>query len=174
MRTKNEKILLAILVTMLFLGGNFFGYQWITKKQTRLNQTYAELRADRDEAEFDLRQKDHWAPLKTWMEAHQPVLGDEGDTKAQVLQFVKNGAHDHHLDIIEQSVVNDVEHDAAGARISVSLKVKGPMEGLCEWLATLQKPDSFYAVSLFSLKADEDQKSMMCTLQLDRYFKEGS
>jgi len=36
------------------------------------------------------------------------------------------------------------------------------------------KPDQFYAVSSFALKADQDQKSMVCTLQIARYFKEGS
>ncbi len=32
-------------------------------------------------------------------------------------------------------------------------------------------PDNFYAVTLFSLKADSDQKSFDCTLQIARYFK---
>jgi hypothetical protein len=48
------------------------------------------------------------------------------------------------------------------------------MEGLCRWLAALQKPESFYAVTQFSLQADEDQKSMVCTLQVARYFQESS
>ena len=46
------------------------------------------------------------------------------------------------------------------------------MEGLAKWLTDLQKPDQFYAISSFSLKADQDQKSMVCTLQIARYFKD--
>jgi hypothetical protein len=172
MRTKNERLLLAILAAVLFMGGNFYGYEWLTQKQAGLDLTCAELRADKAEAEVDLQQQDLWAQRKAWIQSHQPALGDEGDAKAQVLQFVKNGAHDHHLDIMDQSVGQDVQHDSAGVRVNVSLKVKGSMESLCQWLADLQKPDAFYAVSLFSLKADQDQKSMVCTLQLARYFKE--
>jgi hypothetical protein len=48
------------------------------------------------------------------------------------------------------------------------------MEGLVNWLTALQKPDQFYAVSSFSLQADQDQKSMICTLRIARYFKDGS
>jgi hypothetical protein len=74
---------------------------------------------------------------------------------------------------MEQSL-NDVQHGAAGTRVNVSVKVKGSMQGLCKWLTDLQKPDQFYAISSFSLRADEDQKSMVCTLQIARYFKGGS
>ena len=45
---------------------------------------------------------------------------------------------------------------------------------LLPWLTALEKPDDFYAISLFSLKADQDQKSFDCTLQVARYFKGGS
>ena len=82
------------------------------------------------------------------------------------------GAHDNKLEILEQNL-NDSQHGAAGTRINVSVKVKGSMQDLCKWLTALQKPDQFYAVSLFSLKADQDQKSMVCTLQIARYFKGG-
>jgi len=54
----------------------------------------------------------------------------------------------------------------------VTVKVKGSMEALCKWLTDLEKPDQFYAISSFSLKADQDQKSMVCALQVARYFKE--
>jgi hypothetical protein len=46
------------------------------------------------------------------------------------------------------------------------------MEALVTWLTDLQKPEQFFAISLFSLQADEDQKSMVCTLQIARYFKD--
>ena len=108
------------------------------------------------------------------MSDHEPVLGDEGDAKAQVLAYVVKGARDDNkLEIMEQSV-NDVQHGAAGTRVNVSVKVKGSMQGLCKWLTDLQKPDQFYAISSFSLQADQDQKSMVCTLQIARYFKGGS
>jgi hypothetical protein len=56
-------------------------------------------------------------------------------------------------------------------RVNVSVKVKGSMEALVKWLTALEKPEQFYAISSFSLKADQDQKSMVCTLQIARYFK---
>jgi len=173
MKTKNEKILLVFLITILFVTGNFYGYRWLAQKQEALNLTYAQMRADNADAQVDLLKKDLWAQRKAWIKDHEPVSTEEGDTKAQVLEHVSKGAHDNKLEILEQSL-NDVQQGPAGTRVNVTLKIKGPMEGLCHWLADLQKPESFYAVSKLSLKADQDQKSMICTVQLARYFKGGS
>ncbi len=172
--TKNEKFLLLILAAIVFAGGNFFGYRWLSQRQSSLQLADAQLRADQAEAKVDLRESDLWAQRKAWVRDHEQPLGDEGDAKARVLAYVVKGARDDNkLEIMAQSV-NDVQHGAAGTCINVSLKVKGSMQGLCKWLTDLQKPDQFYAISSFSLKADQDQKSMVCTLQIARYFKEGS
>ena len=103
----------------------------------------------------------------------QPPLGDEGEAKAAVLEYVQKGARANKLEIVEQSL-NDVQRTAGGTRVNVSVKVKGSMEDLVTWLTGLEKPDDFYAVSLFSLKADQDQKSFDCTVQIARYFKGGA
>jgi len=172
-RTRNEKILLAVLGLIVLGGVNYYGYQWLSHRQSQLSLTYAQLHADKADAEIDLLKQDFWAQRKAWIQEHEPPAGEEGDTKAQVLQYVLKGARDNKLEVLEQGL-NDVQHGPAGTRVNVTVKIKGSMEGLCRWLADLQKPESFYAVSQFSLKADQDQKSMICTLQLARYFKGGS
>jgi hypothetical protein len=171
--TKSEKTLLWILAAIIFAGGNYFGYRWLAQKQSNLQLAYAQLKADQAEAKVDLLESDLWAQRTAWIRDHEPALGDEGETHAAVLAYVKKGVDDNKLVVIEQSL-NDVEHGAAGARMNVSIKVKGSMQDLCKWLADLQKPDQFYAITSFALKADQDQKSMVCTLQIARYFKEGS
>jgi hypothetical protein len=172
MKTRNEKVLVAFLVLIIFGAANFYGFQYLTKNQRTLQLTFASLRADRAEAQVDLQKLDVWKKRQTWIQQHEPVLGDEGDTKAQLLQHFLKGARDHNLEILEQTL-NNVQPGAAGTRVSIGLKVKGSMQGLCEWLSDLQHPEDFYAVSQLSLKADQDQKSMVCTLQLARYFKTG-
>ena len=134
--------------------------------------TYGQLRIDQGEALIDLQKSELWAKRKAWIEANEPTMTEEDSAKADVLSVLK-GARDHHLEILEQSF-NDTQHGPSTTQINVQAKIKGPMEGLCQWLADLQKPSSFYAISHFSLKADEDQKSMVCTLQLTRYYKGGS
>jgi hypothetical protein len=171
--TKNEKFLLSVLAAIAFVGGNYFAYGWLAQRQSNLQLAYASLRADQAEAKVDLLESDLWAQRKAWVHDHEPPMGDEDVTKAQVLDYVLKGAGDNKLEVMERSE-NEVQHGAAGACVNVSVKVKGSMQDLCKWLTALQKPDQFYAVSSFSLKADQDQKSMVCTLQIARYFKEGS
>jgi len=158
---------------IVFGGLNYYGYGWLSQKQSQLELDYAELRADNTETEVALKQTDIATQHRNWIQAHEPTLGDEGDTKAQVLASLQKGARDNKLVVMEQSL-QDSQHVSAGTQVNVSLKVKGPMDGLCHWLADLQKPESFYAISKFSLKADQDQKSMVCELQVARYFKGGS
>jgi hypothetical protein len=170
-RTKNEKILLAILAAIVFGSGNYFGYQWLAKKQSGLQLADAQLKADQAEAKVDLLEADKWAARKAWVSQHEPALGNEDDAKAKVLDFVLKGAHDNKLEVTDPRL-QEAEQGAAGTCINVSLKVKGSMKDLCQWMTDLEKPEQFYAISSFSLKADQDQKSMVCTLQIARYFKD--
>ena len=172
-QTRNEKILLSVLVAILFVAGNFFGYRWLSQKQSSLQLIESQLGADQAEAQVDLQQSPLWAQRKTWVSTNEPPLGDEGDAKAQVLASVLKGARTNKLEIVDQSL-NDVQRGASGTRINVTVKVKGSMQDLCKWLTDLEKPDQFYAISSLSLKADQDQKSMVCTLKIARYFKGGS
>jgi len=120
-RTKNEKVLLAILAAIVFVSGNVFSYRWLAQKQSSLQLAYAQLRADQAEAKIDLQESDLWAQRKAWVSDHEPPLGDEGDAKAQVLEYVLKGARDNKLEIMEQSL-NDVQHGAGGTRVNVSVK----------------------------------------------------
>jgi hypothetical protein len=173
-RTRNEKILLVILATILFVGGNFYAYQWISGQQNRLERSYIELKGDQAEAKVELQKADVWSQRAEWVQAHEPLLKDEAETKAQILEFALKGARDNKLEIMDQGLIEKIQRGPAGAQVGVSLKVKGSMESLARWLSSLQKPDQFYAVSAFSLNLDQDQKSFICSMQLIRYFKEGS
>jgi hypothetical protein len=164
-------LLLVVLFAIVFVCGNYYGYRWLAQKQSSLQLAFLQLRADQAEANVDLKESDLWAKRKAWTRDKEPPLGDEGDAKAQVLAYVLKGARDNKLEIMDQSL-NDVQRSAGCVRVNVSVKVKGSMEGLAKWLTDLQKPDQFYAVSSFSLKADQDQKSMVCALQIARYFKD--
>ena len=162
-----------MLVAILFVAGNWYGYDWYTAKLTALRSTADGLQADQDSANDALKEIPQWTERNAWIKEKQPPLGNEGDAQAAVLEYVQKGARAHKLEITDQSL-NDVQPTAGGVRVNVSVKVKGSMQDIAEWLAPLQKPDDFYAVTHFSLKADPDQKSFDCTLQIARYFKKGS
>jgi hypothetical protein len=170
--TDSEKFLLGVLALVILGGGMFFAYKALNQRQLAFNLERASLKADQAEAEVDLQQMPLWAQRQAWIKDHEPPFGEEGDTRAQVLNFVVKGARDHHLEIQDQNL-GDVQHGTGGAKVSAEVKVKGGMEALCRWLAELQKPASFYAIDLCSLKADQDMKSMVCTLRVSRYFREG-
>jgi hypothetical protein len=171
--TRSEKILLAVLGLVLLGGLLFFGGSALTQKQRTLDLTRASLRADNAEAAVELQRQAYWADRSQWIRDHEPMAMEEGDASAQVLAFVVKGARDHHLEVQEQNT-GQVEHGAGGTKVESEVRVKGGMEALCRWLAELQQqPENFYAVDLLSLKADQDEKSMVCTLHISRYFREG-
>jgi hypothetical protein len=169
----NEKLYLGILLAILFGAANWYGYKWYAGQMTDLRHKVDNLQADRDASESALGELPKWNEKMKWIKDTEPPMTNEGDAKAAVLDYVEKGATAHKLEVVEQSL-NDVQHTAGGVRVNVSIKVKGSMRDLAEWLAPLQKPDDFYAITLFSLKADSDLKSFDCTLQVARYFKGGS
>lgn len=172
-KTRSEKILLTVLGVVAFLVLNVYGYRWVAAKQHTLTMQERDLKADQAEAEMQLQQSNTWAQRMVWIHDHEPAMTDEGETKAQVLADVLKGARDNKLEVQEQNL-DESEHGAAGTRVNVSVKVKGSMQDLVKWLAALEKPESFFAVTKFSLKADQDQKSMVCSLKVARYFKEST
>lgn len=173
MKTKSEMALLVILVVIALLIGNYFGYTWYAKQISALTLTEKRLKGDIADAEFDLRNKADLEKKKAWIEAHEPPLGERDITSAQVLDDVKKGTTEQHLEIMEQNL-KGTENRPGGTRVNVHLKLKGSMQGICKWLADLQKPEDFYAVTELTMLADQDQKSIICTMELARYFKEGS
>jgi hypothetical protein len=171
--TRNEKYLGAILLAIVFFAANFYGFRWLSAKQHDLTLSERDLKADQAEAQVELQESNTWAQRKAWIHDHEPAMNDEGETKAAVLEAVLKGARDNKLEIQEQNL-NDVQQGAAGAKVTVTVKVKGAMQDLVKWLTALEKPDQFFAVTTFSLMADQDQKSMICTVQFARYFKGAS
>ncbi len=146
-------MLLAVLIAFVFVAGNYYGYRWLAQRQAALQTSYAGLKADRAEAEVDLQQSDLWAKRQEWVKAHEPALGDEGETKAAVLASVLKGARDHKLEIVEQSL-NDSEHRWPGNAHQFSVKVKGRCR-LCEWADRTPKTRPVLChLALFSLRAN--------------------
>ena len=166
-------MLLTALLALLFLAGNWYAYKWYAAKEAALHSTAVDLQDAQDSASTALQEIPTWTQRKAWVNDKQPQLGDEGEAKAAVLEYVQKGARANKLKIVEQSL-NDVQKTAGGTRVNVSVKVKGSMQDLVTWLTALEKPDDFYAVALFSLKADQDQKSFDCTVEIARYFKGGT
>jgi hypothetical protein len=171
--SNSERFLLAVLGVVVVGGALFFGFKALQQRQQALNLELAGLRADQTAAEVELEQMPMWTRRAKWISDHEPALGDEGDMRAQLLAFAVKGARDHHLEVLDESVGN-VQHGPGGAKIDASIKLKGSMEALCRWLAGLQQPVDFYAIDSISLAADQDQKSMVCTLKLARFFKEAA
>ena len=115
----------GVLLAIVFGAANFYGYKWLAQKQTTLQFTQAELRADQAEARVDLKDLDESTKRQAWIKEHEPVLGEADTAKAQVLDEVSKRARDNKLEILEQGLVEEVTHDAGGAQIGVTLKVKG-------------------------------------------------
>jgi type II secretory pathway pseudopilin PulG len=170
--TRNEQRLLLVLITIVVASGTFYGYRWLSQRQTAQQTALAELQADQAEAQVDLQDAGKFAQRKSWIDANEPPLVDVGDAKTQLQDYIEKGVTAHKLAIVVQSI-DDPQVGAAGTRIGVSITVKGPMQALCEWLTEFQKPDQFYAVTSLTMTADPDQKSMVCKLQLARYYKHG-
>lgn len=177
MKSGNEKVILAVLIAIVVVWGNYFGYNWLAKKQKLQEVALRELLDAQRDATADLQDEDNsqlWSKRLSWIEENEPPGGDEAALQPQVLEAVRKAALDNKLDFSSPKI-DAVQSTPAGTRVNVTITVKGPMEPLCKWLAALQQPENFYAVSSFSLKVDpDDDKAMLCTVQLGRYFKGGS
>ncbi|MEI9999929.1 MAG: hypothetical protein WDO13_12630 [Verrucomicrobiota bacterium] len=114
-KSSKEKLLLFVLLGVVFFMVNFYGYQWLSARQTTLHKTLLRLRDDKEDALDALKESDQWAQRRTWISQRQPALGDEGDAKANTLESIKKGADANKLDVLEQSLNDSQSTSAARA-----------------------------------------------------------
>ena len=167
--TKNERLLLALLLGALFVFLNVFAFQAVKRLNTQLKAQHEELRNQQVVAETWLEERTAWAEKKAWLDENQPKLGDEGAASSALLQHLTTSARRHSITVLEQKLL-DAESTSKYREVSVRLKVSGSLKGLSQWLCEVQEPKLFQAVKTFSVKSAKKPPDVICVLEVARWY----
>ncbi len=169
--TPNEKFLLGVLALVVMAIISFLGLTWITKAQADLSRHLSSLKADQAEAQVVLLESDLWKKRMAWVRDHAEPIGDPGVAGAKLLEALENAAQQNSLEIRQQSV-GDLKQSPAGPYLEARLETKGSLESVVRWITAFQSATNLYAITTCSIKVDADNKSILCTLEVRKYYKE--
>jgi hypothetical protein len=167
--TKNERRLLVLFGLALFVMANFYGISYLLDTENGLNQQLGEMEATAKTNQMWLREKQFWLTRKQWIDRQQPRVNGGQVPQSELLQAVTASAQANQLVIQEQSFAES-RNTANYQSVAVKLKLSGNLENVVKWLAELQQPEKFQAVTNLSLKSEAEPPKVNLELEVARWY----
>ncbi len=167
--TKSEKRLSIILVVALFATGNFYGLSYLFELMSGLRREIADVRSQERSNDLWLKEKDLWLKRKQWIDTTQPRIRADQVPQSILLESVVTAAKANQLEIQEQSFGENLSTPNYQA-VTVRLKLSGGLQNVITWLAQIQQPELFQAITSFSLKSANDPPTVSLELEIARWY----
>lgn len=168
--TKSEGKLLITILVIIFIFANMAGIKFLTEHKRRLSNKLVLLKGEESFGKEILAEEPLWTERRNWIAAAQPHMKASGDVNsAELLEALQTSATAHKVvtaDPIFLGSTSKPEHQ----EFKVGLKATGTLEAMMKWIAELQQPKNFQAITFFSLKSDAEPSKVKCELQVVRYF----
>ena len=167
--TKSERRLLIIFGLALFVMANFYVISYLLDTESELTQQLSEVTATAKTDQIWLREKQFWLARKRWIDRQQPRVGSGQVPQSELLQALTASAQANQLAIQEQSFA-ELKNTANYQSVAVKLRLSGNLENVVKWLAELQQPEKFQAVTNLSLKSEEQPPKVNLELEVARWY----
>jgi len=167
--TKSEKRLSIILVVALFATGNFYGLSYLFELTSGLTREIDDVRSQERSNDMLLKEKDLWLKRKQWIDSTQPRIRADQVPQSVLLESVVTAAKANQLEIQEQSFGENLSTPNYQA-VTVRLKLSGALQNVITWLAQIQQPELFQAITSFSLKSANDPPTVSLELEIARWY----
>jgi Tfp pilus assembly protein PilO len=166
--TQSERRLIFIFLGLVFIVLNVFIWVQLSKKRSALLGEISRYRQEQREAGAWLQDKDLWSTRKGWLDEKQPVSQADGQESARLLEALQQSARQQNIIIASQRLVEPRPQEHY-LEVAVQLEIKGTFEAVSKWLAGLQDPEKFQAVTSLTLKSDAEPPRVICTLTVARW-----
>jgi hypothetical protein len=167
--TKSEKRLLILFGLAVFVMANFYGLSYLLDRESEVTRQLSELEANAKTNQIWLREKQFWLARKQWIERQQPRVRAGQVPQSELLQAMTASAQANQLVIQEQSFA-ELKSTPSYQSVAVKLKLSGNLENVVKWLAEIQQPEKFQAVTNFSLKSEEQPPKVSLELEVARWY----
>jgi Tfp pilus assembly protein PilO len=167
--TKSEGRLLWLFGLAIFAMANFYGISFLLERHAEVSRKLAELRGTRKSDENWLRERDLWLKRKQWLDSKQPKVNAGQVPQSELLEALTKGAGEHQLQIQEQSF-GEAKNNPFYRSVAIRLKLTGSLENMMKWLASVQQPELFQAITSFSLKSENEPPTVSLELEVARWY----
>jgi Tfp pilus assembly protein PilO len=167
--TNNERRLALIFLGLIFIVTNVFAFDWLIKKRRVIEKEIVRLKLEQREASAWMADGDYWMKRKVWLDEKQPKAQTEGQESSLLLEKLQQSARQQNITISNQKLI-DPQTTPYYHAVSVQLEVKGRLESVSRWLAQLQSPERFQAITNLALKSDAEPPNVIGNLTVVRWY----
>jgi hypothetical protein len=167
--TKAERRLSIIFIVAVFGMANFYGLGYLYDLMSDASRELADLRGRESANDIWLKEKDIWLKRKEWIQKVQPRIHSDQVPQSELLESVTASAKSNQLQIDEQSF-GEIRSTPNYQSVSVRFKLTGALQNVIKWLAQVQQPELFQAITSFSLKSGNDPPSVSLELEIARLY----
>ena len=168
--TKLEKTLMIGLAATVFLLANLFGVSALIRQRRALMIDAITMRGSQEDANGWLEKKAMWLTRKDWLDKTLPKALQPDAAQSTFFEELQKSARARNLAIDEQGF-GEVSNSTHFQSVSVHMRVTGTLENTTRWLAAIQRPELFQAITSFSLKSEKEPPNMNLELQIARYYR---
>ena len=148
---------------------NFYGLSYLFDLTSDLSREVADLRSQVRSNEIWLQERDIWLKRKQWIVATQPRIRPNQVPQSELLESVTTSAKANQLEIQEQGF-SENRSTPDYQSVAVRLKLSGALENVIKWLAQIQQPELFQAITSFSLKSANEPPNVILDLEIARWY----
>lgn len=165
----NEQRLLALFLGAMFIIATLVGFSFFKKLNASSARQLADLKNQKFEASFWIDEHDLWLQRRVWLDEKQPVQPSGGAANSALLEYLQKSAAARNITILDQSLPEPTDSPYF-REVSVKLRVNGKLDSLTPWLAEIQAPDLFQAITSFNIRSDKEPPAVICDLQIARWY----
>ena len=171
--TKLEKTLMIGLAVTIFLLANLFGVSALLRQRRAVKLDAITLHGAQDESNLWVEQKDKWLARKDWLDTNQPKAAQPDAAQSTFFEELQKSARARNLAIDEQGF-GEVSNSTHFQSVAVHMRVTGTLENTTRWLAAIQQPTLFHAITRFSLKSEKEPPNVNLELEIAKYYRPGN
>ena len=168
LKTSERRLALAF-GALIFLVANFLVLGVLQDKRRAMEIDLRNLQLEQTESAFWLGQKDLWTKRQAWLNEKQPKLSGTGQESGDLLQSLQQSARQEKI-VISNQTFPELTISSYFREAAVQLEIKGSLESISRWIATLQNPEAFQAITSLNLKSDAEAPNVICTLTIARWY----
>lgn len=151
---RSEKRLLAILLSLLVLGGLVLSFDIFREKRQELLAEQSRLEMEWVEIEALFEEKEIWELRAAWLEQNQPSF-TSNEAISQAIFNDSMAENRRGIDITKQTLL-PVETTDTYVQAGISVTASGELAAISRWIYDITRPASFRTIRNLAIRPNAD------------------
>lgn len=170
MANNRERVLLALFLGALCIGGGLIGWRAFSGHLAAEKKRLAQKEVQLIEARRWLEEEETWLARESWLSENPPPPYAGPQTDAEFVRQTQASLAASQIEIVEQRIQETV----SGSRFveaGIDLTLTAPLENFVRWLHETQQVDSGRVIRRIKLKSDEADAKMKAEVSLMQLYE---